>query len=600
VRRLAVSGAAVVLVAAFALADVQTTSARPSSDDLLRITSQVTYVVRPDDGPVHVTWQVTLENNDPTTQARDSGTSYFYQSIGLPVLRGASAVRAVGPGGGLLGTEIDDSTEGPTESAIVYFDRALYYGQDYTFTLSYDLVDTRSEVLLVTAAYVYLPAIVVGDSATVRIALPDDREWAVTLDPFDCAESAPAEYACGPSEGIQVAAWVEVSNPDALQSTDSAVRLANGEIALTISHFPDEERWASRIQTLSDAALPVLEGLFGFPYQGPNNLTIAERGRQDIAGYEGIFGCLADSCTIGISPIASDSTALHELAHLWTEMFEKRWLAEGLAEFMADHAAADLAGLMTAQENSPPPRVVDLYLDEWGPTRYIIGASDDELARENTGYWESQRFFQTLEEMIGLSSLQATNAAAADLGRSIDSQTYLDLLEEVTGERLDGLFQERVFPPSYAPVLEQRRQARERLVALQAAVAEAGLDLRGRIEQLVDEWSFESADRDMDEAEAAIIAYTAARDRIDEPRSLWERIGLWGEDPGGKLAAAAAEFSVGRFVNAADRAEAAQKALDGAQRAGQVRTLGALAALASVAVVASGSIWFIRRRRSAR
>ncbi len=595
-RWLAVFSATVALLAVVAWVDVHTVGAQAEGDDLLHITSRVTYVVRPEAGPVHVSWQVDIENNDPSTQRQNYGTSYFYHSIGLPVLRGASAISATGSSGAPLAAEVDDSAEGPTVAAIVYFDRALFYGEHYGFTLSYDLAAARSDVLLVTSAYVYLPAIAVGDSSTVRITVPHDRDWDVTLEPFDCPESDPGEYVCGASDSVQVAAWVEVTRPDALQSTDSAVQLTNGEITLTISYFPGEESWASHTQDLSDAALPVLEGLFGFPYQGPTDLTIAERGRQDIAGYEGTFGCLTSYCVIGITPIADDSTALHELAHLWTEMFDARWLAEGLAEFMSDRAAADLAPLVSASQTGPPPRTVDLYLDEWGATRYMIGAGEDVVAREQTGYWESERFFETLEKTIGLPALQAANAAAADLDRGIDSRTYLDLLEEVSGARLDDLFLEQVFPPSFAPILEQRRRAHEQLIALRADAAEAELHLRERPQELIDAWDFDEAIRDMDEAEAALDAYMDARDRLDEPRSLWQKIGLWGQDPTDELDASAAEFSVGRFADATKHAEEAAGMVDGAERAGQVRLLAAIGVVAAVILVAGGSLWFVRRR----
>lgn len=599
-RWLAALGAAVAVLAAFVWADVQTASAQPAGGDLLRITGEVTYVVRPDDGPVQVTWQVDIENNDPATRRQDFGSSYFYQSVSVPVLRGASATRATGPGGGPLGVEVDDSGEGPTASAGVLFDRALHYGERYAFTLSYELADARSEILLVTAAYVYLPAIVVGDSATVRVVVPDDREWDVILEPFDCPESDPGEYVCSSSEGVQIAVWVEVTKPDALRSTESVVQLADGEIALTISHFHGEERWASHIQEMSGSALPALESLFGFPYQGPRSLTVTERGRRDIAGYEGTFGCLVDFCTIGISPVADDSVALHELAHLWTEMFEKRWLAEGLAQFMTNRAAEGLGALVSTQKSGPPPRTVDLQLDEWGPARYIIGASEEDLAREYTGYWESERFFETLEQAIGLPALQTANASAAGLARDIDSQTYLDLLEDASGVHLDGLFLEHIFPPSYGPVLEQRRRAQERLVLLQANAAAAELHLRERTQDLVDAWSFDSAERAMDDAEAALDAYNAARDRLDEPRSFWEKVGLWGRNPDAELESAAAEFAVGRFMNAVDHAETAEETLDGAKRAGQIRLSALAGILAAIILVAGGGIWFVRSRESAR
>ena len=80
-----------------------------------------------------------------------------------------------------------------------------------------------------------------------------------------------------------------------------------------------------------EGALPVMEALFGHPYDGPARIEIAQRGQQAIAGYGGTFGCQPEQCSIGISPVADDSIALHEFAHLWTEQYQKRWLAEGLA-----------------------------------------------------------------------------------------------------------------------------------------------------------------------------------------------------------------------------------------------------------------------------
>src|SRR3989337_1055271 len=71
-------------------------SAAPG-DELLRAESELTYDVRPDEGSVHVTWHVDLQNNDPQTAYEPSGTVLFYDRFLLPILRGASNVRATAP-----------------------------------------------------------------------------------------------------------------------------------------------------------------------------------------------------------------------------------------------------------------------------------------------------------------------------------------------------------------------------------------------------------------------------------------------------------------------------------------------------------------------
>ena len=314
--------ATVVALLALAIASIGVESGTARADELLRIQSDVTYDVRPDSGPVRVTWQVDLENNDPSTRPRTFGTVFFYESVTLPVLQGASSVSAVGPSGAALGVSVERAEQGPVDVATIAFDRELYYGETYAFTLSYDLIDARSDALLVSPAYVYVPAIVAGDEASVRIETPDDPDWAVTVEPVDCALTAGGAFRCDGSERAQVAALVEVTRPDAVESIEASAGLAEVDLALRVSYFPGQEAWAAHIQELATRALPVLERLFGFPYDGPRVLSIAERGRQDIAGYEGTFGCGAGTCSIGISPVADDLIALHELAHLWTQPFE--------------------------------------------------------------------------------------------------------------------------------------------------------------------------------------------------------------------------------------------------------------------------------------
>ncbi|MCH8162151.1 MAG: hypothetical protein IIB88_09685, partial [Chloroflexi bacterium] len=126
------------------------------ADELLRVSSQVTYDIRPDQGPVHVSWHISLDNNDPDTVRSDFGSVSYYASITVPILRGATLVRATGPAGVALNIEIDSSGDGPIDIAEVTFDRRLYYEETYAFELTYDLVEGRDTALLATDSYVFL------------------------------------------------------------------------------------------------------------------------------------------------------------------------------------------------------------------------------------------------------------------------------------------------------------------------------------------------------------------------------------------------------------------------------------------------------------
>lgn len=568
------------------------------ADELLRVSSQVTYDIRPDQGPVHVSWHISLDNADPDTVRSDFGSVSYYASITVPILRGATLVRATGPAGVALNIEIDSSGDGPIDIAEVTFDQRLYYEETYAFELTYDLVEGRDTALLATDSYVFLPAIASGDSSEVRIITPSGPNWEVTVEAVDCPLTPGEVFSCGASEFVQVAAFVEVARAGVLSSSSFSVPLAAGDVAVTLRHFPGEEAWAAHMRELTEAALPILEELFGAAYQGPSELEIAERGRQEIAGYEGTFGCLFDSCVIGISPLAGDVVVLHELAHLWTQPFESRWIAEGLAEFMSERAARALPALVQPYESQTPPEIADLQLDDWGRSHHLIGAGQDELLIEETGYYKSRTFIEELADTAGLDALQAANLEAMTLGGGIDSETYLGLMEEASGLRLDGLFLNAVFPASYGPTLEQRRDLQDRLNALRPATQSAGFGLPARIGQLIDEWDFDEAEGLLSAAERALQTYVDAKERVHEPRDFWTDIGLIGKDPDTALGEAADAFAAADFSKSERLAREATSQIDDARKDGLVRFLISAGVLALVLVGIVGIVWIARSRPS--
>lgn len=563
---------------------------------LLRIESDVTYDVRPDLGPVAVTWSVTIDNNDPATVEPVFGTGLAYDEISVPVLRGAGAIQAIDADGVALGVTVVTPDEGPVESAGVRFSKPLHFEQQYSFTLNYELATARSDALLVTPAYVFLPAVVGGNAARVRILTPDDAAWDVIVEPLACPATAPGTLRCGSSEFVQIAARVEVTRVDALTSIESTVALGKGPVSLIVSYLPGEEGWAERVQTLTARALPLMEDAFGHDYGGPAVIEVSQRGQGEIAGYGGTFGCQAGACSIGLSPVADDGIVLHEFAHLWTEQYSARWLAEGLAEFMAETVAALLGDLSITSQLDEPAGAVALRLDEWDDSRYLLGASGEDLALEATGYVLSARFFETLQALIGPAALQSANAAAAALGSGVDSETYLDLLEEASSRRLDGLFLEHVFAPSYAPILEQRRAVGDALAALQIDTAVAGLTTPASFEQAVADWRFDDVALELNAMKAALESYTEARERVAEPRDVWMEIGLLGKDPDGALRDAATAFADADFATASERSSAAAGTIDDARRSGQLRVAGAVTALAAVAVGLLAFFWLLRSR----
>jgi hypothetical protein len=621
------------------------------ASQLLLLTTDVSYDIRPDTGPVHVSWQVRVDNQDPETVEREFGTVYFYDSLTLPVLRGSANLSARS-GPATLSVSLDTSSDGPLVTATVSFDRMLFFGDTYSFSLDYDLPSAREDSLLVTPYYVFLPAVSLGNQSTVSISTPADQAWEVGLEPVDCTGSGPA-FTCQASspDQIHLAAFAEVSRPDTAVTISIPAPLSGVDVTLT--YFQGEDAWGQHLQELVTAALPLLEELYGFPQPGPSVINIAERGGQIALGYEGRTSCDVSSCDIAISPIADDITALHELAHLWSDIYDKRWLAEGFAELIAYKAAQRLGpGLVQGSTDPRPPTTLDLRLDEWADVTYVIDATPEQKAKEEAGYDRSLRFLRLLEDIVGFQALQRTNADLAQDAAPADSRRFLDALEDASGQNLDSPFLEWVFPDSLAPVLEQRRQARDRLTALTAAVQAEGLDpspleaiqadvsawrfdealatlgdaeadlqlylqLKGQIASLreavqtaglpfprtIDEaitaWQFSSLEQTLNDAEAALAAYSRAREKVDQPRNLWRRFGLWGRDPETPLSQAAAAFAAGQFQDTITHSDRAYEMIDDAGTTALTRLLIALAVLAALAAVVVAVYWLWRRRRFA-
>ena len=572
----------------------------------LIITSDISYDIRPDSGPVHVSWRVSVKNNDPETVERESGAIFFYDSLTLPILRGSSNLSARS-GPTTLPISLDPSSDGPLVTATVSFDRRLFFNDAYSFSLDYDLTSAREDSLLITPFYVFLPAISFGDQSTVSILTPADSTWEVSLEPVDCAD-------------------------------------------VTLTYFPGEEAWAQHIQDLVTAGLPVIADLYGFPRPGPPTINIAERGRQIILGYEGLTSCGLTSCDIDISPIADDVTALHELAHLWSDIYDNRWLAEGFANLIALKAAQHLGPSLIQGSTDPPMQTtLDLRLDDWGDVTYLIAATPDQEAIEEAGYDRSFRFLTLMEDTVGLDTLQRANADLAADAAPADSRRFLDALEDASDQELGHLFLEWVFPDSFAPVLEQRRLARDRLASLTNAAQAESLDpgpldviqadvtawrfddalaalddaeadlqlylgLKGRLASLreavqtaglpfpraidaaVAAWQFSSLEQTLNDAEASLTAYLRARDKVDQPRNLWQRLGLWGSDPEASLRSARSAFAAGEFIDATADSEEAYEMIEDAGNAALIRLLILLAVLAALATAVAIATWFRRSR----
>ena len=133
------------------------------ADDPVHITTTINYEVRWDEPAVFVTWDVSFENNDPETAPNGSGPTLFYDGVTLPILAGASELSARSMAGVELATTLEPSEADLLDLVNVSFDREIFFGETYDFTLTYVLAETRGDTLLVTPYYILVPLITAGD-----------------------------------------------------------------------------------------------------------------------------------------------------------------------------------------------------------------------------------------------------------------------------------------------------------------------------------------------------------------------------------------------------------------------------------------------------
>jgi hypothetical protein len=371
-----------------------------------------------------------------------------------------------------------------------------------------------------------------------------------------------------------------------------------------------------------------------------------------VLGFEGLTTCgLTGDCQVVVSPAADDVTFLHELTHLWSAIYAERWLSEGFAQLIAEETADALpGGLVHSRPAERESTTVDLRLDEWGSVSSLIGAEESERQKESAGYDLSLRFLYQLRFEVGSDALERTNAAIAT-GDSADSQRYLDLLEETSGKHLDGLFAEWVFPDSFKPTLDARRQVLDRLEGLKGRTTEAGLsdDVPNAIRKSIEAWQFEAAIAALDDADRklgeyevlrsaldgltqrsesaglklpstiadevqrwefpsarlmfadaaqALEAYVGAEARLGDPRSVWERFGLLGKNPEKDLQRAAVVFASGDFESATDHANSARDAIDDSSGTAFRRLLILALVLGFIAAGIAAGVWFSRQQEA--
>jgi hypothetical protein len=610
--------------------------------------TKASYRLDPAGGAADVTVSVIFENTTPDPKGRYS----LFRTVPVAIQDGASEVSARDASGKL---SVSLSGPGPTV-ATIRLRAPLRYRKSATFILEYRLADGASPDVRIGPVAVMVPVWSFGTSGSVSVRLP--AEYAVTVQGEALLSSAAGTDTVLESGPIaDPGSWlalVTAVRSTTYETVRRSIALPGGTLDLRVRAWSDDAGWAASTLDLISTALPKLQEAIGLPYTGVGPVVVTE---ALPAGTSALSEAVPGAQEIAVAFNATPFTVLHQVAHIWlgAALSGERWIREGLASEFAAVVANDLGYSLPYDPATETEALASasLPLASWGTQTTDAATS----ATDAYGYAASWDLVHRIATRVGLDGLRLVlQRAASGIGayqpvtgagsppgalasaQPLDSERFLDQLEETSGLDLAPLFADRVFPAAQQGDLDQRTLARAAYASLLAAArgwaapepirtlmerwsfsdadtamsaamgwlagrdtlitaaSAAGLSLPDRLEEL---WRSDAGDaaaqRELQAEQAFVAAYQDARAQVGDAPNPIERLGLLGDAlPRDLLARAAGLFAAGDLTGAANEMTHAVTADHDAQASGVVRLALGLAALA---VLAAAVALLLRRLR---
>lgn len=651
-----IRGLLVAAVVALAL-EASPPAARPAlaAPDPLRTETSATYTLDPAAGRVHVAIDITETDLKPNTP----GIVFYYTEFGFALQPEATSVRVSGGNADRVTTRKRD---GYVE-ATVHLGNAMFYREQTTFTIRYDLVGGKprsDSPTRVGAAFSVFGVWAWGDPGlgSVEVRIPKGFDTSFDGDDLRITGSPATGQVLRASPADPSTFFTIVTAEDADAYAQTRVSL-DGGVEIVVRSWPEDARWQSAVsETLRDA-MPELRSLIGLPWPVEHDLDVRERYTPALEGYAGLY--LTDEQRIDVSEDLDPVTIVHEASHAWfnDSLFADRWIYEGLAEEYAWRAMTEVG--LDAEALPDEPSLLDpgrQALIAWTFPRVIRDQDTDD--QERYGYNASFWVMHAIVEAVGVRQMAVVFAAAAEnrtaypgvgqpetVASADDWRRFLDLVEQPDRPDpagLDAAIRAYVTTTVEAQQLVRRDQARDSYRALLdagdgwlppwsvrgpmgewdfvlatsgMAEATAVLDRRDQVEAAATALgltpdgalrsAYEGAKDSLADASAlarrqldALAAIAAARARVEATPDLFAQIGLLGETPAVAYAAARSAFEAGDLDAALASARTAAVVVDGAAAVGQERVLVAAVSLGAALLLLVLVAVLVRRRRRRR
>ena len=631
----------VLLAAVIAVFAIPAVSVRPAAAAEYTLETSAAYDVRPDEGTIGVTVQISFTNTTPDPPGQFS----IFDQVKLAIHDEATDVTASDDEGPL---DVTVKVENGVNVATIELREDLRFEEAVDLELDYTLEDGDDTQLRVRPSVVVFPAWSFGTESQVSVAIPSGYDVRVDGDQLTEGEGG---LVSGPIKNP--AAWlalVTATRPPEYTPFEATVPLEGGTADLRVRAFVDDEAWGEDRLALVEQALPLIEEEIGLPYPRMGELVLTESVASNASGF-------AETASAGTEILVAfdqpEFTALHQVAHVWLspELIESRWIREGLASAMAERVGTEL-------DVAPPydpaeeatERADDAFpLDTW--------AASADPAAEGYGHAASWAFISELSDSVGPDALRTVLArVASSIGPYADTEVdadppadagppavpltsrgLLDHLEAVSGMDLGEPFGERILTEADVALLPARAEAR---AAFYGLVADAdGWGAPDPIRTAMTDWRFEEAEAQIGEATAWLVsrdellvemeaaglsapdrlqqayrsfgggaeaqaeldaeravveAYSATAADVNGARTFLERVGLLGgPEPSEQLRMANGRFADGDLRGSAEAISEAQRILASAEGSGIVRLVSAVLVLLVLAALA---VILFRRR----
>jgi len=468
---------AIALLAAFVatmIALLLTIGIAAAEDDLI-IESETLFRPEPEGSRLVVEHSFDLLSDRPQLVREDEIEDFYFTSFAFFLLADAQDLEVTTPVFGqaipltVERTAVDGSPG--IELVTVELIERLGFGERAHVDVTYEVQsgEARSDdPVRITDSYVAFPVYACCDSGrtSLRIEVPLRFSLDVRGDDTD--------FAFDQTDEMRVLTRSEIDEPtmfnafifgrDDAELTVSAVEVDGDRIQ--IEAWPDDVAWANFVRDAVLEHVPRLEEAINQPWPQGDELRIVETTTPYLFGYAGWYRHQDDVIEVGET--LNEQILVHELTHAWfsDELFDSRWINEGLAEYFAGEVVG-VPQLQLPKRNS----FFAQPLTEW--TRPTGVATPVQDSQEQYGYAASRLVIESVVDEIGRDGLEAVLDANNKgeisflAGDEIESdaeawrswQRFMDLVQERGGwDGVDELFEEWVATPEEAATLTVRSE----------------------------------------------------------------------------------------------------------------------------------------------